>query len=32
MALLRDVGLMVLVVLTWWLRGILTAGSAKGEA
>jgi len=31
MALLRDVGLMVLVVLTWWLRSVLMAGSAKRE-
>ena len=31
-ALLRDVGLMALVALTWWMRGRLTAGSAKGEA
>jgi putative oxidoreductase len=32
MALLRDVGLMVLVVLTWVLRNRLTAGSTKREA
>jgi len=32
MALLRDVGLMVLVALTWWLRIRLMAGSAKREA
>jgi len=32
MALLRDVGLMALVVLTWWLRSVLMAGSAKREA
>lgn len=31
-ALLRDVGLMVLVGLTWALRSRLTAGSAKCEA
>ena len=31
-ALLRDVGLMVLVGLTWALRNRLTAGSAKCEA
>ena len=31
MALLRDVGLMALVALTWFLRSRLTAGSAKCE-
>ena len=31
MALIRDVGLMALVALTWFLRSRLTAGSAKRE-
>ena len=32
MALLRDLGLMVLIVVTWWLRGRLARGSARREA
>ncbi|NIQ11700.1 MAG: hypothetical protein GWO23_19550, partial [Gammaproteobacteria bacterium] len=31
-ALLRDVGLMVLVVFTWWLRGRLISGGAQRVA
>jgi hypothetical protein len=31
-ALLRDVGLMILVALTWFMRSRLMAGSAKCEA
>jgi uncharacterized membrane protein YphA (DoxX/SURF4 family) len=31
MALLRDVGLMVLVIITWWLRERLNSGGAQRE-
>jgi uncharacterized membrane protein YphA (DoxX/SURF4 family) len=31
-ALMRDIGLMALLVLTWWLRSRTTTGSARREA